>query len=65
MLYNLWYYIGERKVKIMDKKELLEVKKFIKKRHPKVELKDISDEFLLQEIKFFRLMKLCKDLSKD
>ena len=35
----------------MTKQEMIEVKKFIKKWHPNVKLEDMTDEFLLHQIK--------------
>jgi hypothetical protein len=47
----------------MTKQEMVEVKKFIKKWHPDVKLEHMNDEFLLQQIKLYRMMKLKQTLG--
>lgn len=48
----------------MTKQEMIEIKKFIKKHNPEIKAADLTDEFLLQQIKFYRTMQLKKLLSK-
>ena len=48
----------------MTKQEMAEVKKFIKKHHPKITLEQCTDEFLLEQIKFYRVMKLKQMMNK-
>lgn len=48
----------------MTKQEMIEIKKFIKKHHPKITNAELTDEFLLEQIKFYRTMQLKKQLSK-
>ena len=48
----------------MTKQEMLEIKKFIKKHNPKIKASELTDEFLLEQIKFYRTMQLKKLLSK-
>ncbi len=48
----------------MTKQEMVEVKKFIKKNHPNINLEKCTDEFLLDQIKFYRVMKLKQLMNK-
>jgi uncharacterized protein YihD (DUF1040 family) len=48
----------------MTKQEMVEVKKFIKKWHPDVKLEDMTDEFLLHQIKMVRMAKLKEMMNK-
>lgn len=48
----------------MTKQEMIEVKKFIKKHHPNITLDQMTDEFLLEQIKFYRVMKLKQIMDK-
>jgi hypothetical protein len=48
----------------MTKQEMVEVKKFIKKWHPNAKLEDMTDEFLLHQIKMYRMMKLKQMMAK-
>jgi hypothetical protein len=48
----------------MTKQEMVEVKKFIKKWHPNVKLEDMTDDFLLNQIKMYRMMKLKQMMAK-
>ena len=48
----------------MTKQEMVEVKKFIKKWHPNIKLEELTDEFLLEQIKFYRVMKLKQLMNK-
>ncbi len=43
---------------------MIEVKKFIKKNHPKITLEECTDEFLLKQINFYRVMKLKQMMTK-
>ena len=43
---------------------MIEVKKFIKKWHPNVKLEDMTDDFLLNQIKMYRMMKLKQMMAK-
>ena len=49
----------------MTKQEMVEVKKFIKKWHPDVKLEDMTNEFLLHQIKMVRMAKLKQMLGNQ
>jgi hypothetical protein len=49
----------------MERKEMLAVKKWIEKRHGKLPQDKLTDEFLLEEIKLYRIHELSKSLSKE
>jgi hypothetical protein len=49
----------------MERKEMLAVKKWIEKRHGKLPQSQLTDEFLLEEIKLYRINELAKTLAKE
>jgi hypothetical protein len=49
----------------MERKEMLAVKKWIEKRHGYVPQDKLTDEFLLEEIKLYRIHELSKALSRE
>jgi hypothetical protein len=57
-------YIRWEGISKMTKQEMVEVKKFIKKWHPKITLEECTDEFLLKQINFYRVMKLKQMMNK-
>lgn len=44
---------------------MLAVKKFIKKNHPGITAEELTDEFLLEQIKQYRMLELAKSLAKE
>jgi hypothetical protein len=49
----------------MTKQEMTAVKKFIKKNHPGITAEELTDEFLLEQIKLYRIQELAKSLAKE
>jgi hypothetical protein len=49
----------------MTKQEMIAVKKFIKKNHPGITAEELTDEFLLEQIKLYRIHELSKSLAQE
>ncbi len=49
----------------MTKQEMLAVKKFIKKNFPNITSEELTDDFLMEQIKEYRMLELAKSLAKE